>query len=199
MCPSAPRVRSEPGGQKPVLSLSLDLIQTFACGKISVPASTNRVSINHTLILLYWRFWFVETKWGIYESVNMTIISEDYGLYPDQCHTANKFKLILNQNRTIFMPGYAVENVVCKMMANLLRHRGFKSLWPSFKIWRNRFVSTLGIGYMISQPFDRIKYDHTNRNSVFQIIFITVTKISFGVRAPSQYKDRLIYVWRFPC
>ena len=28
MCPSAPRVCSEPGGQKPVLSLSLDLIQT---------------------------------------------------------------------------------------------------------------------------------------------------------------------------
>ena len=27
MCPSAPRVCSEPGGQKPVLSLSLDLIQ----------------------------------------------------------------------------------------------------------------------------------------------------------------------------
>ena len=26
MCPSAPRVCSEPGGQKPVLSLSLDLI-----------------------------------------------------------------------------------------------------------------------------------------------------------------------------
>ena len=29
MCPSAPRVCSEPGGQKPVLSLSLDLIHTF--------------------------------------------------------------------------------------------------------------------------------------------------------------------------
>ena len=28
MCPSAPRVCSEPGGQKPVLSLSLDLIRT---------------------------------------------------------------------------------------------------------------------------------------------------------------------------
>ena len=28
MCPSAPRVCSEPGGQKPVLSLSLDLIDT---------------------------------------------------------------------------------------------------------------------------------------------------------------------------
>ena len=27
MCPSAPRVCSEPGGQKPELSLSLDLIQ----------------------------------------------------------------------------------------------------------------------------------------------------------------------------
>ena len=26
MCPSAPRVSSEPGGQKPVLSLSLDRI-----------------------------------------------------------------------------------------------------------------------------------------------------------------------------
>ena len=26
MCPSAPRVCSEPGGQRPVLSLSLDLI-----------------------------------------------------------------------------------------------------------------------------------------------------------------------------
>ena len=30
MCPSAPRVCSEPGGQKPVLSLSLDLIQENA-------------------------------------------------------------------------------------------------------------------------------------------------------------------------
>ena len=29
MCPSAPRVCSEPGGQRPVLSLSLDLIQTY--------------------------------------------------------------------------------------------------------------------------------------------------------------------------
>ena len=28
MCPSAPRVCSEPGGQKPVLSLSLDLIDS---------------------------------------------------------------------------------------------------------------------------------------------------------------------------
>ena len=31
MCPSAPRVFSEPGGQKPVLSLSLDLNNNSAC------------------------------------------------------------------------------------------------------------------------------------------------------------------------
>ena len=31
MCPSAPRVCSEPGGQKPVLSLSLDLIVYTVC------------------------------------------------------------------------------------------------------------------------------------------------------------------------
>ena len=34
MCPSAPRVCSEPGGQKPVLSLSLDLIE----GNLSTPS-----------------------------------------------------------------------------------------------------------------------------------------------------------------
>ena len=34
MCPSAPRVCSEPGGQKPVLSLSLDRIGTcYSVGK----------------------------------------------------------------------------------------------------------------------------------------------------------------------
>ena len=32
MCPSAPRVCSEPGGQKPVLSLSLDLINSLWVG-----------------------------------------------------------------------------------------------------------------------------------------------------------------------
>ena len=37
MCPSAPRVCSEPGGQKPVLSLSLDLIPCHAPGVMPLP------------------------------------------------------------------------------------------------------------------------------------------------------------------
>ena len=38
MCPSAPRVCSEPGGQKPVLSLSLDLIGASLVQAMAVEA-----------------------------------------------------------------------------------------------------------------------------------------------------------------
>ena len=52
MCPSAPRVCSEPGGQKPVLSLSLDYIRVIPCGcwcpgaclNIKMPCYQNRNS-----------------------------------------------------------------------------------------------------------------------------------------------------------
>ena len=35
MCPSAPNVYIEPGGQKPVLSLSLDIIDSISKGPLS--------------------------------------------------------------------------------------------------------------------------------------------------------------------
>ena len=44
MCPSAPRVCSEPGAQKPVLSLSLDLIDKY----------TNYQNKKKTNVFSYW-------------------------------------------------------------------------------------------------------------------------------------------------
>ena len=51
MCPSAPRVCSEPGGQKPVLSLSLDLIRPSLVQIITCHYLTQWcIIVNQTLI-----------------------------------------------------------------------------------------------------------------------------------------------------
>ena len=47
MCPSAPRVCSEPGGQKPVLSLSLDLIdRNNCCGGAQLDTNTTQPQLE---------------------------------------------------------------------------------------------------------------------------------------------------------
>ena len=49
MCPSAPRVCSEPGGQMPVLSLSLDLI-TYPCSRYLLLAPKSSYVNRHARI-----------------------------------------------------------------------------------------------------------------------------------------------------
>ena len=51
MCPSAPKVCSKPDGQKPVLSLSLDRIETVSpegafCDTVQVPSSVGDMELN---------------------------------------------------------------------------------------------------------------------------------------------------------
>ena len=40
---------------------------------------------------------------------------------------------------------------------------------------------------------------HNKNNPIISSVFMIFTVVSTVIRAPSQYKDRLIYVWRFPC
>ena len=55
MCPSAPRVCSEPGGQRQVLSLSLDLIDTSYAKSSSNYSSTEWINLCnvHSLSVVY--------------------------------------------------------------------------------------------------------------------------------------------------
>ena len=55
MCPSAPRVCSEPGGQKPVLSLSLDLIgKKIQCHNTS-RRRTHQSNRNIAMLIFKWK------------------------------------------------------------------------------------------------------------------------------------------------
>ena len=58
MCPSAPRVRREPGGQKPVLSLSLDRIdrgEYIVCIGMDISKAFDCIP-NYLKIICLWTF-----------------------------------------------------------------------------------------------------------------------------------------------
>ena len=56
-------------------------------------------------------------------------------------------------------------------------------------------ISSLTVVYS-SRLFRRRSWKTSNR---IDDVIMSVEVLTDGVRAPSQYKDRLIYVWWFPC
>ena len=49
----------------------------------------------------------------------------------------------------------------------------------------------------VDNPYDLIT-QQSYKAMVFPLIYY-ISLVACTARAPSQYKDRLIYVWRFPC
>ena len=90
MCPSAPRACSEPGGQKPVLSLSLDLIERPPGHLIVTPYGRDGISNHRQFDCLFNGLLRQATKtalthWGRVTHICVsepTIISSDNGLSP---------------------------------------------------------------------------------------------------------------------
>ena len=79
MCPSAPRVCSEPGGQKPVLSLSLDLIggATFLHMELTCGEKFNfELMITPRTLNVF--FWYKNGVFIQHKTLSKIIIWRDY-------------------------------------------------------------------------------------------------------------------------
>ena len=125
--------------------------------------------------------------------------------------------------------GYLVSNVVRDQRCNVrvtkyrtiesisIRHRlnvkvsdGLTKLWPRCLVYV--FMCVCGCVYVyVYVCWNNIRWQHAQQNKVrpmpkrVDVLWLhDVTRgaksdLHTWTRAPSQYKDRLIYVWRFPC
>ena len=80
MCPSAPRVCSEPGGQRPVLSLSLDLIHRWITSEFPAQRPVTRsfgfffdLRLNKRLSKQSWDCWFEMPPRSLWRHCNAAI------------------------------------------------------------------------------------------------------------------------------
>ena len=145
MCPSAPRVCSEPVGQKPVLSLSLDGIDNKS-------ASNRWQAIIMIIMIMTIMSISVLTHWGRVMHIcviKQTSIGSDNGLSPSRRQAiiwtnagilligpwgTNLSKISIN-----FIDENAFEDVVWKMAAilpglNVLSHVCFRWTWYAYDI-----------------------------------------------------------------